>query len=63
MKLDYLPKLLLQHDESPYLNELNLIRASETEKLVYCVHPRGYAYYHYIQYIVGKTTHVYFSQN
>ncbi|KAL4538175.1 hypothetical protein Ndes2526B_g05344 [Nannochloris sp. 'desiccata'] len=39
--LDYLPKLLLQHDESPFLNDLNLIKACESEKLVYCVHPRG----------------------
>jgi len=46
MKLDYLPKLLLQHDESPYDFEnidvkSLLIQAAEEHNLVYCVHPLG----------------------
>ena len=46
MRLEYLPKLLLQGDESPYVEHVDLIRAAEAQKLAYCVHPRGCAAHH-----------------
>ncbi len=40
MKVDYLPKLHLQHDASPYLQDLDLVKAAREHKLITAVHPK-----------------------
>ena len=41
-KLEYLPKLLLQHDSSAYLENLDIGEALKEYSLQACVNPQGY---------------------
>lgn len=41
--LSYLPKLLLQYEGSPYMDTLDLKRASEKLPVLCSVHPSGCA--------------------